>query len=176
MNTSFEPLRIVNTYGAFGSITKERRELIIQATVSDEPESPNTVWEDYEFKCKPGNISSTPCLIAPYHQRLDWLMWFAAFGKAEQNPWIYKLVAHLIVNDPHVSTLLARNHFIDEGEDPLFIRIMSYKYKFTEWDSPESARGEWWKREDGRIWMQPMSKKMLKPMFEANRWRWPQEH
>ena len=27
MNTSFEPLRIVNTYGAFGSVTKERTEV-----------------------------------------------------------------------------------------------------------------------------------------------------
>ena len=27
MNTSFEPFRIVNTYGAFGSVTKERTEV-----------------------------------------------------------------------------------------------------------------------------------------------------
>ena len=30
MNTSFDPFRLVNTYGAFGSITKQRNELIIQ--------------------------------------------------------------------------------------------------------------------------------------------------
>ena len=32
MNTSFNPLQIVNTYGAFGSITKERYEIVIEGT------------------------------------------------------------------------------------------------------------------------------------------------
>ena len=30
MNTSFEPFRLVNTYGAFGSVTKERTEIIFE--------------------------------------------------------------------------------------------------------------------------------------------------
>ncbi|KAK2097217.1 Lipase maturation factor 1 [Saguinus oedipus] len=79
MNTSFNPLRIVNTYGAFGSITKERTEVILQGTASPNASAPDAVWEDYEFKCKPGDPSRRPCLISPYHYRLDWLMWFAAF-------------------------------------------------------------------------------------------------
>ena len=36
-------------------------------------------WEEYEFHCKPGDVSRRPCIISPYHYRLDWLMWFAAF-------------------------------------------------------------------------------------------------
>uniref|UniRef100_A0A7N5JCT1 Lipase maturation factor n=1 Tax=Ailuropoda melanoleuca TaxID=9646 RepID=A0A7N5JCT1_AILME len=79
MNTSFNPLRIVNTYGAFGSITKERTEVILQGTASPNASLPDAVWEDYEFKCKPGDPGRRPCLISPYHHRLDWLMWFAAF-------------------------------------------------------------------------------------------------
>lgn len=118
MNTSFDPLRIVNTYGAFGrcswtlrirrnvtqctwdykhegrfvlfflcchrprpleSITKERTEVIFQGTVSQDPKAPEAVWEEYQFVCKPGDIHRRPCLISPYHYRLDWLMWFAAF-------------------------------------------------------------------------------------------------
>src|SRR4051794_1447368 len=35
MNSSFDPLRLVNTYGAFGHITKERDELIIEGTADD---------------------------------------------------------------------------------------------------------------------------------------------
>ncbi|XP_075851038.1 lipase maturation factor 1 isoform X2 [Microcebus murinus] len=53
MNTSFGPLRIVNSYGAFGSITKERTEVILQGTASPNASAPDAVWEDYEFKCKP---------------------------------------------------------------------------------------------------------------------------
>lgn len=108
MNTSFDPLRIVNTYGAFGrsvchqwgqrsrvslemaslfyltivplsSITKERTEVIFQGTLSPDPKDPNAIWEEYQFLCKPGDIYRRPCLISPYHYRLDWLMWFAAF-------------------------------------------------------------------------------------------------
>ncbi|XP_007499344.1 lipase maturation factor 1 isoform X2 [Monodelphis domestica] len=79
MNSSFNPLRIVNTYGAFGSITKERTEVIIQGTSSLLANDSSAVWEEYEFKCKPGDLKRRPCLISPYHYRLDWLMWFAAF-------------------------------------------------------------------------------------------------
>ncbi|XP_064376141.1 lipase maturation factor 1 isoform X3 [Dromaius novaehollandiae] len=79
MNTSFNPLRIVNTYGAFGSITKERTEVVIQGTSSEDPNDPAAVWEEYDFKCKPGDLKRRPCFISPYHYRLDWLMWFAAF-------------------------------------------------------------------------------------------------
>ncbi|XP_028991442.2 lipase maturation factor 1 isoform X2 [Betta splendens] len=79
MNTSFDPLRIVNTYGAFGSITKERTEVIFQGTQSLDPKDPEAVWEEFQFRCKPGDVYRRPCLISPYHYRLDWLMWFAAF-------------------------------------------------------------------------------------------------
>ena len=55
MNISFDPFRIVNSYGAFGSITKVRHEVIIQGT-KDEYLSPYTKWEEFDFTCKPGNI------------------------------------------------------------------------------------------------------------------------
>ena len=69
MNTSFEPFRIVNTYGAFGSVTKIRTEVIIEGTHGPDPNSPNAEWLEYDFKCKPGNLSQAPCLISPYHYR-----------------------------------------------------------------------------------------------------------
>lgn len=55
MNTSFDQFRLVNTYGAFGSITKQRFEVVIQGTV-DREINENTEWKEYEFYCKPGNI------------------------------------------------------------------------------------------------------------------------
>lgn len=61
------------------SITKQRTEVVFEGTRHHNPESPAAVWEEYEFKCKPGRLDRTPCLISPYHYRLDWLMWFAAF-------------------------------------------------------------------------------------------------
>ena len=33
-------------------------------------------------------VIQAPCMISPYHYRLDWQMWFAAFQKYQQNPWL----------------------------------------------------------------------------------------
>lgn len=61
------------------SITKERTEVVFQGTLSADPAAPEAVWEEYQFPCKPGDLRRRPCVITPYHYRLDWLMWFAAF-------------------------------------------------------------------------------------------------
>lgn len=53
--------------------------MVLQGTAHPNASAPDAVWEDYEFKCKPGDPRRRPCLISPYHYRLDWLMWFAAF-------------------------------------------------------------------------------------------------
>ena len=72
------------------SVTKERTEVIYQGTY-DDPKDPKAVWEEYEFKCKPGKITRRPCIISPYHYRLDWLLWFAAF-----QVYVYSDILHTI--------------------------------------------------------------------------------
>src|SRR5207249_10472829 len=65
MNASFDPFHIVGTYGAFGSITKERFEIVVEGTA--EPVlTPQTVWREYEFKGKPGDVKRRPPQFAPY--------------------------------------------------------------------------------------------------------------
>jgi hypothetical protein len=64
MNTSFNSIHLVNTYGAFGSITKERYEIAIEgtdATTIDE----QTVWREYQFKGKPEDPARRPPQVAP---------------------------------------------------------------------------------------------------------------
>ena len=131
MNRSFDPLRIVNTYGAFGSVTKERTEVVLEATASLTPEDPGAVWREYEFKCKPGKTVTSPCLISPYHYRLDWLMWFAAFQNYQQNPWLLHLMGKMLENDPVVDSLIAHNPF--KGKPPpRFIRAKHYKVRLRD--------------------------------------------
>src|SRR6267378_1422851 len=79
MNASFDPFHIVGTYGAFGSVTKERYEVVIEGT-ADPVLTPETVWREYEFKGKPTDVRRLPPQVAPYDLRLDWLMWFAAMS------------------------------------------------------------------------------------------------
>jgi len=112
MNTSFEPFRIVNTYGAFGSVTKIRHEVIFKGTHSLDPANSKSEWLEYEFKCKPGKLDRMPCVISPYHYRLDWLMWFAAFQNYQQNPWLINLSAKFLLNDVvFTDQMMATNPF-----------------------------------------------------------------
>src|SRR5581483_9481495 len=85
MNASFEPLHLVNTYGAFGAVTRERPEIIIKGTDADSPDG-SAEWREYEFKGKPGDVNRRPCIVSPYHWKLDWQMWFAAMSAPEFHP------------------------------------------------------------------------------------------
>lgn len=115
MNTSFDSFRIVNTYGAFGSVTKERTEVIFQGTrnLTIIPDHEGGIWEEYQFQCKPGDPKRRPCVISPYHYRLDWLTWFAAFQNYQYNPWLIHFATKLLVNDEQATSLIAHNPFIN---------------------------------------------------------------
>ncbi len=142
MNTSFNSLHLVGTYGAFGSITRPRYEVIVEGT-GDSVITPTTRWREYEFKGKPGDLNYRPSQIAPYHLRLDWLMWFAAMSSYQDYPWFVNFVAKLLEGDPAVLSLLRKNPF--PGKSPQYIRALRYEYHFT---TPEERRhtGAWWKR------------------------------
>ena len=143
MNTSFNPLQIVNTYGAFGSVTQERDEIIIEGT-TDETVTPATTWHEYEFKGKPGDPAYRPPQVAPYHLRLDWLMWFAAMSTPADYPWFSELLLKLLQGDPAVLGLLRSNPFPDRP--PTWIRAQLYRYRFT--TAEEHRRtGRWWNRQ-----------------------------
>ncbi|MBZ3879568.1 Lipase maturation factor 1 [Sciurus carolinensis] len=145
MNATFSSLRIVNSYGAFGSITKERTEVILQGTASPNASAPGAVWEDYEFKCKPGDPWRRPCLLSPYHYRLDWLMWLAAFQTYEHNEWILHLAGKLLANDAQALSLLASSPF--EGRaPPRWIRAEHWRYRFSLPGGRHAAEGKWWVR------------------------------
>ncbi|XP_064630133.1 lipase maturation factor 1-like [Lineus longissimus] len=173
MNTSFDPLRLVNTYGAFGSVTKERTEVIIQGTYSNNPYDEDVnAWKEYEFKCKPGNVTRRPCLISPYHYRLDWLMWFAAFQNYQYNNWLVHLAAKLLVNDPGATSLLENNPF--EGKKPpKFIRVEHYRYTYTKLGSNDAKRGRWWKRKHIGNYLPPISIPEIKDYLRQMGWPIP---
>jgi len=143
MNASFDPLRLVNTYGVFGRITRERYEVVIEGT--DDPAlGPGTRWREYELKAKPGDPRRRPRQVAPYHLRLDWLMWFAALSPTYAETWLLPLVEKLLSNDARTLRLLAANPFPDGA--PTFVRALLYRYRYT---TPEERRetGAWWVRE-----------------------------
>ena len=151
MNTSFDPLSLVNTYGAFGSVGKERYEVVLEGT-RDAHIDEHTKWREYEFPCKPGDPDRAPCWISPYHERLDWQMWFAAFSPVRSQPWIVHLVYKLLAGDRGIDTLLARDPFADKP--PVWVRAQLYRYRFTRpGDGPA-----WWKRSLVGSYLPPLKK------------------
>jgi len=169
MNTSFDSFRIVNTYGAFGSVTKTRSEVILQGT-RNVTIIPDGQWLEYEFKCKPGSVNRRPCIISPYHYRLDWLMWFAAFMNYQQNPWLLHLTAKLLVNDKNMTSLISYNPFMD-GDPPKFIRAAHYKYEYTKLSEHSP---DWWKRQYIGEYFPPVQLKSLEQFLHAHGWETPQ--
>jgi hypothetical protein len=142
MNASFEPIHLVNTYGAFGSVTRTRNEIVLEGTL-DATLSDATVWREYTFKGKPGDPARLPAQIAPYHLRLDWLMWFAAMSEPREYDWFAPLLTALLRGDPAVLSLLQRNPFPDRP--PRYVRALYYSYRFTTSDERRRT-GRWWDR------------------------------
>jgi len=151
MNTSFDPLELVNTYGAFGSIGKERLNVVFQGTDADKPDA-KAVWKDYLYRALPVALNQRPVQIAPYQPRLDWQMWFASMSNVNQYPWTLHLVWKLLHNDPGVLSLLGPNPFADKP--PRYIRATLYRYQFA---PPGNLTGDWWTREPLGQWLPPLS-------------------
>ena len=133
MNASFDPFHLVNTYGAFGSITRQRIEVVIEGSNDGEH------WREYEFKCKPGAPQRRPCLITPYHYRLDWQMWFAGLSNYRAQPWLVPLAKRLLSDNRAVRSLIAYDPF--GGQPPVYIRASAYEYRLA-----KPSESVWWHR------------------------------
>jgi hypothetical protein len=148
-----EAFRIVNGYGLFRVMTKDRGEIVIQGSAD------GIDWKPYEFKWKPGDVKRAPGWCAPHQPRLDWQMWFAALGSPEQNPWLVGLIVRLLEGSRDVTGLLARNPFPDEP--PQYIRAMFYRYRFTN-NEERQRTGAWWKRQELREYLPTISRDQLR--------------
>jgi hypothetical protein len=140
MNASFNRWHLVNAYGAFGSVTKERYEVVVEGT-ADDPHARDAEWREYGFKGKPGDPRRVPRQFAPYHLRLDWLMWFLALGSRD-SPWFEVFLLRLLEADRPTLALLRHDPF--GGEPPRAVRARMFLYRF-------STRAE--KRQTGEIWV-----------------------
>lgn len=139
MNASFNPFHLVGTYGAFGSITRRREEVVVEGSRD------GRAWQEYEFPGKPGDPRRRPPQVAPYHLRLDWMLWFVPLSPGAHLRWLLRLLEGLLSGEPDVRRLLRRDPFA--GEPPREVRVRLFRYRFT---SPAERRetGAWWHREE----------------------------
>src|SRR5438477_261890 len=143
-----EAFRIVNGYGLFRVMTKDRCEIVLEGSTD------GIDWLPYEFKWKPGDVKRAPGWCAPHQPRLDWQMWFAALETPQENRWLIALVFRLLQGSRDVSGLLSLNPF--PGKPPRYIRAMFYRYRFTTVDERHQI-GAWWKREELREYLPALS-------------------
>jgi hypothetical protein len=152
MNASFNRYHLVNAYGAFGTVTKERFEVIVEGSDAAEP-GDESAWRAYEFKGKPGDPRRMPRQFAPYHLRLDWLMWFLALGSRDTR-WFEMLIVRLLEGDRPTLRLLRVNPFPDDP--PRFLRARVFLYRYST-PAERRATHDWWVRSEVGLLVAPVS-------------------
>ena len=150
MNFSFNRWMLVNAYGAFGTVTKRRIEIVVEGTLAEIPDD-DSEWREYGFKGKPGNVRAIPRQWAPYHLRLDWLMWFLPLGRMWE-AWFEMLLLRLLEADAPTLRLLAVDPF--DGSPPHWVRARAYHYRF-------STRAEF--RASGDRWVRTFESEVIGP-------------
>lgn len=150
MNASFNRWMLVNAYGAFGTVTKRRIEVIVEGTLAAEPDD-DSEWREYGFKGKPGDLRAVPRQWAPYHLRLDWLMWFLPLGRMWE-PWFEVLLLRLLEADAPTLALLRADPF--DGAQPTWVRVHAYHYRFA-------THAEF--RETGQRWIRTYQREVIGP-------------
>jgi lipase maturation factor 1 len=140
------PLRIVNSYGLFATMTTQRPEIIVEGS------NDGMNWQAYEFRYKPGDPRRPPPVVAPHQPRLDWQMWFAALGTYQDNPWFTNFMVKLLEGEPDVLRLLRHNPF--PSARPKYVRARSYLYHFS-----RRGEAEWWRTEAREMYFPPASLK-----------------
>ncbi len=150
MNRTYDRFELVGTYGAFGVVSRERFEIILEGTDAEAIDE-QTEWREYELPCKPGDVARRPCVLTPFHHRLDWQMWFLPFTAERFGPeeWFVHLVSMILDGDQGVKSLFANDPF--PNHPPRWVRAETYRYRFT-----RSGETGWWVREHTGQYLRPM--------------------
>jgi hypothetical protein len=155
MNASFDRYRFVNAYGAFGSITRRRFEVVVEGTadLAEDVATGTASWREYGFRGKPGDPDRRPPQVAPYHLRLDWMMWFLAL-RGYDDTWFDVFLVRLLEADQPTLRLLHDDPF--DGAPPVAVRARLFGYRFTSRQEHREMRA-WWVREPVSTIVPPLS-------------------
>jgi hypothetical protein len=160
MNASFNRWHLAGAYGAFGSITRRRNEVVVEGTEDEDPFT--TDWHEYEFKGKPGPPGRMPRQWAPYHLRLDWGMWFLALGSPSQHRWFTVFLLRLLEADRPTLTLLRHDPF--DGRRPSYVRARVFRYRYSTWEELRRTH-QWWVRRERALLVAPQDLRNMHQLF-----------
>ena len=169
MNASYDPFRLVNTYGAFGSVGTARYEPIISISYDDSGHAGSNTWYEIDLPCKPGKLTRRPCFCAPYHYRLDWNIWFIGFKPHraylyQREQWLFTLIEKMLKPEskgayrPWLELLdgSASKYFLPHSKrNPKAVKVEMFHYMMRKplWDlirdnilGKDSGKVIWWSR------------------------------
>jgi hypothetical protein len=128
-----EPLRLVNTYHLFASITRTRIEAQFEVETAGQ-------WRPVPLWHKPGDPRRRPDFVAPHQPRVDFQLWFYGLSFQRQPQYVLMLVDRLCRDPAAVAPL-----FRDPPPPAEAVRIAYYQYRFTT-PAERRATGAWWNR------------------------------
>ena len=134
---ALSPLRSFNRYGLFAVMTRTRDEIVIEVSADGRD------WHEWPFLYKAGDPLRAPPVIAPHMPRLDWQMWFAAFGEPTDSPWFSNMLFRLLQGSAEVEGLLGPNPL--GTVRPAYARAVRYETTFSTLEQ-KRADGSWWRR------------------------------
>ena len=144
MTEALAPLLIVNPYGLFATTTTTRPVIVFEGSHDTQ------TWREYALPYLPGPVARAPTWSIPYQPRLDWQLWFAAYGSAAQHRWTERVLQRLLEGSPAVLALFADNPF--SQRPPKYVRALLYDYRFADATSPGEQLAWWVRRLDGTFY------------------------
>ena len=104
------------------------------------------------FKCKPDTPTKIPCVITPYHYRLDWETWIYVTARGEHYgpavpDFVERLIQRLLRADRSMAALLRTpaSELFAEDRPPSAIAAEFFLYRYSTAGALVSRR-EWWQR------------------------------
>ncbi len=135
---------IVNNYGPFAIMTKERPEIIVQGS------NDGIEWKTYKFNYKPVDLDQHLSWNIPHQPRLDWQMWFAALQPPTKVSWFNNFMARLQQGSAPVLSLLDHNPF--PNNPPLYVRALLYQYTYSSYEQRKKSGHIWQRQYLKRYW------------------------
>ena len=149
-------LRLCNSYGAFGTVGRERVEIVWEGSRGA---ADGWAWRGYEFAAAVDNVAKRPRFLAPWHYRLDWVRWIAACRGRASAPterdgsaaWTTRLTAAMLRRDATLlRTLRVRDPFDGEDDGPTHVRATLYRYQYA-----PPGSDAYWTREQVGAYIKP---------------------
>lgn len=130
--------RVVNAYHLFATMIRVRREAVIEGSAD------GASWHAYEFRFKPDEPTRAPRFVAPHQPRVDFRLWFLLLGRRWGAGYFDTLLQRLLTRPDVVRPLFRTDPFPEEP--PRFVRVMVYRYWFTD-AATRQRTGAWWRRQ-----------------------------